>query len=193
VVAAQRSPRTRARTPQATARFKDLAVASTMVLIGLFVWVESAGWVPARNLSQDPTVLPRSIAVVLWLVAAGMLARIGAASRRERAAATTASSIGTEAEDCMTAGAAGADDESNLVGALAGLLAVTVYAWLAFRLGWATTTWVFLTGSVAFLGPSRWSPRRVALVALIAAAATALIWFGFVDALRVRIPSTLLP
>jgi hypothetical protein len=175
-----------------TARSKDLAVIATIVILGLAVWIESAGWVPARNLSQDPTVLPRSIAVVLWLVAIGMVARISHAMIRERAGGAVDDPDGP-AETAASAPTDEVADDGNLIGALAGIAAACVYAWVAFRLGWATTTWAFLVGSVAFLGPSGWTPRRVAAVALVAAVATAIIWFGFVDVLRVRIPPTLLP
>lgn len=186
MASAQRSRRrTRPRTPQATARWIDLAVAGLISLLGVAVWIETGNWIEARNLAQDPTVLPRAVAVIFWLVALGMVVRVGRQLRHPAAEAPATD----RASDVTTDD----DGDSSLTGALLALGAVCVYAWLAFRLGWATTTWLFVSGSVMSLGQGPWTPVRLLKIGLIAAAATAVVWFGFVELLNVRLPTTMLP
>jgi hypothetical protein len=190
----------------------DLAVAGVIVVLGVAVWIETGTWREARNLAQDPTVLPRGIALVLWAVAVSLVIRVArrwrgtptgktAAERvigRAGAERSETSAGGTGEGDQPTAGspgdgaAASSEDEPSLGFALLALAAVTAYAWIAFRLGWMVTTWLFLVSTVLVLGRERWSATRLGLVALVGVIATAALWFGFVELLNVRIPRTLL-
>lgn len=191
----------------ATARSKDLAVAILVALLGAAVWIESGTWTAARNLAQDPSVLPRSLAVLLWLVAAGMVLRLAATSRGGGTTTDGAGTVSAEPAsvpdgDDLDLSATelirgGDEEDEDGDGSLPlGLLAIggiALYAWLSFRIGWTVTSWVFLTGAVLLLSDSRVTARRVLFVAVVAAVPVLVLSFAFFELLNVRSPMTPLP
>ena len=185
---------------KATVRWLDLAVAGFISVLATLVWLETSTWFEARNLAQDPTLLPRAIAVLLWLCALGLVARNVRVLLGSRLSSRLANeepletNLGDEAgpgERREDEGAPG--EEVSLTVALVSIVGVCLYAWVAFNLGWGVTTWVFLVGGVLLLGRGSCSPGRLAVIALVAAAVVGIVWFGFVDLLNVRMSPTMLP
>ncbi len=126
----QRPARRSGTKASATAARLDLVVAGAIAVLGVSVWIESGTWGEARNLAQDPTVLPRGIAIVLWGVAVSMAVRFARGwrgksshqtaaeramqqARGDRAASVAATSTPPEPWDARAAGDGSPGDAST--------------------------------------------------------------------------------
>ena len=160
-----------------------MAVAVAISALAAGVWFETVTWLEARNLAQDPTVLPRAVAVILWLSAIGLVVKAVRAMVRPSENAASGSER-SQSED---------SEHASLTGALIAIVVVAVYAWTAFAVGWITTTLVFFIGGAVALNRERLTPIRVVVAVVVASVVVAVVWFGFAELLNVRMPDTVLP
>lgn len=191
----------------------DLATGVVLILVGIAVFVLTLDFRPATSAGRDPSILPRAAAVVLALCGLGVgagglrgrrqpdsseapaLATITAGQERLDAYAREEQQQPEAAAGGATTGAATAAvvEEPPRLGPVVALVAgVAVYGWLAFTVGYVVVTALFLVAAPVLLAGRR-DRRTVLIVALFAAGLTTLMYAGFVEFLRVPLPSTPLP
>lgn len=157
---------------------RRLSTGVVLALLGLAVlwFTRDFPWgVPA---AADPALLPRVVGIGLLLVGLGV-----AATDLVRTRASEPSSVATRT-------APGQESDPRHAALLAA--AAVVYSLAAFRLGFVTSTVLFVAAVGLLLGHGR-DRRSLVVLALVAAVLAYAASIGFFTLLDVRPPSTPLP
>lgn len=179
---------------RSVAAVKNLASGLALALLGAATLWATAGLATDASAAADPALLPRAVAVGLILVGLGIA--VGDALRRRRGLVIEEDAEGIpldlpvdvpdellQQQEDETAGPTDWRQVAILVAA------IVVYALVAFRLGFVTSTVTFIVGMSLLLGRARY-PRALIGLAIFAVAVSAGFYFAFFELLNVRQPIT---
>lgn len=173
---------------------RDVVTGAVVAVIGTFILIEALRLPDAATVTNDPALLPELVGgllIVCGLIVVGQ----GWYHLRTGTASSGSGHVplpDVEALDELEAEGSAEDDSPDYVTTVAMAVTVIVYAALAFRVGYLTTTFVFLVGAPILLS---WTPRGRRLLILLGFAVGMVIAIRlvFISALNVPLPETPLP
>ncbi|OZM75750.1 tripartite tricarboxylate transporter TctB family protein [Pseudonocardia sp. MH-G8] len=173
---------------------RDTILGIAFVIMGLLIVVTTHDYPPAASLAADPALFPRAIGAGLGALGV-LIAVTSLRARRSEERNRSAVPDATAEQSEVGPGPDAADGMSQTIWRVAPFVAAAaVYVWVAFSsgLGYATSTFLFLTVLMIWLSPKRNIASYVSSAALSGAISAAL-YVTFVFALSVPIPPGILP
>ncbi|TQM13301.1 tripartite tricarboxylate transporter TctB family protein [Pseudonocardia kunmingensis] len=180
---------------------RDIILGIAFVVMGLLIVGTTHDYPPAASLAADPALFPRAIGVALGalgvlIAVAGLWARRSQERDDPRAPDATGEQAAPAAPGADTPDTADAPiGMTQVLRRVAPFVAAAVvYVWVAFSsgLGYATSTFLFLTILIIWLSPKR-NTASYASAAALSGAISAALYATFVFALAVPIPPGILP